>query len=228
MGGRRMGVVLSLLARLLAAGPASALSVDIVTSVCLEPSLAFIADAAAALEAAGALPVRRFVYCKCAPRPECTDELGNVGREAHTFLVHVSTRYDDLADVSLFTNGGFASKPAAAEDFAEVLGRVGGRLRRGAPFRFLDASWVQEPSPFSRRNGTSADVHALAQEAPCNAPDGCCQQLCESACARAGRCSAAVARQTLTPRGAAAPAGRELLLPPVWPLHMPLRPAAAV
>lgn len=157
------GRVLLLLAALstVVARPVHPFSVDIVTSVCREPSLAFVQDAAARFESKG-FTVRRFVYCKCGERPECTAELRNVGREAHTFLTHIATNFDQLADYTFFSNGGFASKKPATGDFAETLDRMVGRLWHNRPFRFVDASWEQEPSPFRRRNGACGASYAGA------------------------------------------------------------------
>ena len=173
-----------LLACLLLAPSLHALTVDLVTTLCHETSLAWIDDAAARLSLVKGTSVSKHVYCKCGPRPECSAELPNVGRETHAFLSHVAAVWDRAADYSLFVNGGFGSKEPAREDFEVVLATLGRRLARGKGLRFLDASWEQGEEPFQLRQGSSAEFHrSVAEE--CKGPAACCQGLCEkSYCCR--------------------------------------------
>jgi hypothetical protein len=87
-------------------------SIEFVVSACREPASRFdefrrLADGLRAeLPGSTFSAVRSRVYCKCGMFPWCTHELDNVGREGHTFLTHIASRYDDLADVTFFSNGG--------------------------------------------------------------------------------------------------------------------------
>lgn len=47
-----------------------------------------------------------LVYCKCATHAYCDAYLENVGKEAHTYLEHITRRYDSLAGVTVFVNPG--------------------------------------------------------------------------------------------------------------------------
>ena len=55
--------------------------------------------------------VQMHTYCKCIKtRPLCTVHLPNVGREGQTFMYHIFHYYNNLADLTIFINGGYASK----------------------------------------------------------------------------------------------------------------------
>jgi uncharacterized protein DUF3431 len=54
------------------------------------------------------------VYNKGTPLPSAIEQrpLPNVGREAHTYLTHILRAWNDLAEVTLFTQGGLDHLPA--------------------------------------------------------------------------------------------------------------------
>ena len=93
--GRMRALLLSLLALLGCVVPARAKhDVELVVSLCRETQLHFVQTVAE--EVLRGLSVKTTYYCKCGPQlPGCL-ELENVGREAHTFLHHMVTRYDSL------------------------------------------------------------------------------------------------------------------------------------
>merc|ERR1719235_888517 len=47
----------------------------------------------------------RTTYCKGSPVPGCVP-LENVGREGHTYLHHIVTNYDNLAEWTVFSQAG--------------------------------------------------------------------------------------------------------------------------
>ncbi|MCS6770853.1 MAG: DUF3431 domain-containing protein [Kiritimatiellae bacterium] len=49
--------------------------------------------------------IRIFVYDKSGAAAPGAIALPNIGREAHTYLFHIATRYDALADVTVFVQG---------------------------------------------------------------------------------------------------------------------------
>merc|ERR1719298_68513 len=50
----------------------------------------------------------RTTYCKGSPVPGCVP-LENVGREGHTYLHHIITNYDNLAEWTVFSQAGAPS-----------------------------------------------------------------------------------------------------------------------
>ena len=89
-------------------------------------------------------------YCKCGAtdsagnplaladgEPLCAMQLPNVGREGHTYLHHLQQRRNSLAPLTLFVNGGVASKHWLQRDVARMLRRFPRAFADG--LRYMDS-----------------------------------------------------------------------------------------
>ena len=64
--------------------------------------------------------------CKCGMRNHCSYAVANVGRETQTFIDYIIRTYSMLCDVTVFVNGGFATKHhtlLALKRITRILGR---------------------------------------------------------------------------------------------------------
>ena len=84
---------------------ADAPRVEIVIAACRELVSAPIFNASLPRNA-----FRTTIYCKCGARSFCDHDLPNVGREGHVHLHHIVNRYESLADLTIFLNGGIAAE----------------------------------------------------------------------------------------------------------------------
>lgn len=163
------------------------LTLEIVFSLCRETHGHRVRDVVSAVKHAAhdSVDVSVVAYCKCGKgHHEACVELPNVGREGHTFIHHIVTRYDRLADVTLFVNGGNLGDE---ERLAATL-RVGALTgAQAATLRYVDLSFqATEADPLLRVSSTesSADFVArgLAARAGCGVTTQgvpCCEGVCE-------------------------------------------------
>jgi len=98
-----------------------AVTVGMVVSVCKEPqeTLFVLRGLIRELRDNG-FEARHYIYCKCGPWYACDQTVHNVGREGHTFMMHIFQRYSELDDVVWFVNGGFLSKLHAKATFYDI------------------------------------------------------------------------------------------------------------
>lgn len=101
-------------------------TIGIVVSWCNEPNEAHATLRAYENELRQLFSVNVWHYCKCSSREECVETLPNVGREGHTFLHHVASRYNSssLDDLTVFVNGGFLAKNYTRDALRRVFMRL--------------------------------------------------------------------------------------------------------
>jgi hypothetical protein len=167
-----------------APGVAPVVELELVVALCREQNLHFLRTLVHELFAAYNVTVT--FYCKCGLHPSATacTQLENVGREAHTFLHHLVSRYDSLAPVTFFINGGMGAEAGATECVfltAHNLAAVGTRAW------FVDKNLRLE-KPVARANdtqwgGSTAAFIARARE-ECTNGTACCKLCRVSWCCR--------------------------------------------
>lgn len=71
--------------------------------------------------------------------------LPNIGREAHTFLYHIVTNYENLADVTLFIQGNPFEHVNSMQSYsAETIRRIN-NITKDMPFQPFDRElWIEE------------------------------------------------------------------------------------
>ena len=100
-------------------------TIGIVVSWCNEPNEAHATLRAYEHELRQLFSVNVWHYCKCSSRDECVEILPNIGREGHTFLHHVASRYNSsLDDLTVFVNGGFLAKTYTRDALRRVFVRL--------------------------------------------------------------------------------------------------------
>lgn len=93
------------------------------------------------------------------PLPHAAQRLPNVGREGHTYLHHIVQRYDDLADVTVFTQGDIrehvdGDPNAFLQQLVGEARRFGASLprwRTHAPYDFRHVTYLGKPLDIADR-----------------------------------------------------------------------------
>jgi len=154
-------------------------TVDIVVSLCREHNTRTAHIVKKIIETTANVTVH--AYCKCGVRfPECT-ALPNVGREGHTFIHHMLSHFDRLADVTFFINGGSGSSGHRMHMITTLAGQL------SADVYYADTTtFMTQPLRF-QSNETSESFLARAKTTQCtteaNSPDVvCCPTLCKTYC----------------------------------------------
>lgn len=161
-----------------------AVTVDIVVAICREQNVQFLDAASWALQSAG-FDVATRGACMCGePRPlRCTTHLKNSGREAHAFVQHVVARRHALADITLFLNGGAASKPPALADVTATTAAV---AKHGLALWYADAQAVQLERPATRLEPReTALAWHFDSVRRCSNESACCDRCAKSWCCHA-------------------------------------------
>ena len=148
-------------------------TIGIVVSWCNEPNEAYAELRAYENELRQLFSVNVWHYCKCSSRDECVETLPNVGREGHTFLHHVASRYNSslLDDLTVFVNGGFLAKAYTRVALRRVFVRLGNLKRSRWTSDFILANvfadqeilvW-DEPDEVAEQESLSRCMQSVAQ-----------------------------------------------------------------
>lgn len=110
-------------------------------------------------------PMTAGTACDVVPTAKCS-RLTNVGREGHTFLSHIVDHYDNLADKTVFVQGG---KPGVGF----YGGQEGGHLMPGADFLYDYVSPLRPAHivfTWAYRNAKNGELSLRRSDYPSNSP----------------------------------------------------------